>query len=442
MSDTLRIRLHPKQLQAYRSQSRVIAYIGGIQSGKSVCAGLWMAREVARADEEGNSFLVCSPTYKIQQQSILPWVQRLFKGAGEYKSSDDLYQMNGGSQLYLRSLTDPDSIEGIPNVKAIWVDEAGLISYRAWANVLGRSAFAQAPVFLSTTPYSQNFLYRDIYLPYSKGEIIEPNLTVVLCKSADNPYFPKEELDRQRQILDPRIFRMKYEASFERLVGLVYPDFIPSIEHSLVPNEILNHQHWQFFGGIDIGFADPFVVIILAIERNGPRMVVYREFYRTYMSHQDRIDILRQFHQQYNVVRYYCDSAHPDDIQLFNSAGIPVDGAPKGKNSVSLGIAYITELIRQRRLLAMNERVPHFLDEMSQYAYPENALDAEKDRASENPLHVHSHGPDSLRYLCMSIKHIIDSHQAPERVGIQKTHLQRVLAGEFNKKDPDDWYNQ
>jgi PBSX family phage terminase large subunit len=387
-SETIRVRLHPKQLVAYQSTSRVIAFIGGLQSGKSTVGGLWFAKQVALHDSSPNTFLVCSPTYKIMEQSILPWILRLFHGAGHYKGSDDAIHLNGGGVIYLRSLTDPDCIEGIARVRSIWTDEAGLISYRAWSNLLGRSAFCRAPIMLTTTPYSQNFLYRDIYLPYVKGQIKEPDCTVVTCNSSDNPYFDKGELERQRKLMDSRIYRMKYEAKFEKLVGLVYPDF--DLGTNTIESHKIPRDRYTIVGGVDPGFNDPFAICVCAIANDGKQVIIFAEFYKQYVSHSDRINVLKDFQARYGITQYYCDSSTPADIDMMVSANLPVVAVEKGPGSVMSGISYVTSLIRDKRLRVMAGTCPHFIEEINLYSYPETQLDVEG-RGTEKPIGMHDH---------------------------------------------------
>jgi len=442
MPEDIRVRLHPKQAEAYKSKSRITAFIAGIQSGKSLCGALWMAREVARHDAPGANFLITSPNYRILQQSILNTTLRIFHGVGTYKSSDSRIDLSGGGCIFLRSMQDPDSCEGISAVKSIWCDEGGLLSYRAWANILARSAFCQAPIFISSTPYSQNWLYRDLYTPWSKGLIRTEDLSIVICKSRDNPYFPAAELERQRALMDERIFRLKYEASFEKLTGLVYPDF-DFVNNAIEPH-MPRRDQYTFVAGIDPGFSDPTAIIVVAIHKEGKHAYVCGEYYKQFMSHSDRINVLRDYHQRYGITQFYCDSSVPADIEMMNSAGLPVVACEKGAGSVMSGIGYVTSLIRDGRLRVMIKQCPNLVEEFGLYSYPENQLDMD-DKNNEKPLSLHDHASDALRYVLVSSKGLLDKF-VDNRFVPAKTHLERLLAGEFEGsgpviRDSEDWYN-
>jgi len=441
MADNI-IQLHPKQEIAYRSASRISAFIAGIQSGKSLAGAFWMFKEAALRRFKGN-FLITSPNYRILQQSILNTTLRIFRHVGNYRSSDSVINLHaGGGQIFLRSMQDPDSCEGIPAVQAIWSDESGLLSYRAWANLLARSAFCRAPMFLSSTPYSQNWMYRDLYVPWSKGQIRPEDLSIVICKSSDNPYFPAAELERQRALMDERIFRLKYEASFEKLTGLVYPDF-DFVNNAIEPH-MPRRDQYTFVAGIDPGFSDPTAIIVVAIHKEGKHAYVCGEYYKQFMSHSDRINVLRDYHQRYGITQFYCDSSVPADIEMMNSAGLPVVACEKGAGSVMSGIGYVTSLIRDGRLRVMIKQCPNLVEEFGLYSYPENQLDMD-DRNNEKPLSLHDHASDALRYCLVSSKGLLDKF-VDNRFVPAKTHLERLLAGEFEGsgpiiRDSEDWYN-
>src|SRR6185436_3561587 len=99
------------------------------------------------------------------------------------------------------------SMEGITNVRGAWCDEAGQMSRYFFENVEGRCALKQAPIFITTTPYSMNWL-AELVEAAQKGD---PDSKVIQLRSIDSPYFPKSEYERQKAKLDPRRFAMKYE---------------------------------------------------------------------------------------------------------------------------------------------------------------------------------------------------------------------------------------
>lgn len=431
---------HRFQSLTFNSTSKITLYISGIQSGKTTLGSMWHRRWVEKFGGPDDNHLICLPDYKILSQSALPMLRRVHQYDSEYRASDDVFKMQSGCTVYLRSMVDPDSCEGLTNVRSIWVDEAGKISYRAWQNIYARSAFLKCPILLTSTPYSLNWLYREIYLPAINHQVPESEIRVIQCRSIDNPYFPQDEIERQRKILDPRIFRMKFLGSFEKLEGLVFEDY-DMVLNRIEPFKI-DKDKYIVVAGVDVGFSDPFVVLPVAISRDGKQVIVIGEFYKPFTSYQDRINVCKQYMQVYGISQFWVDSAHPTDIQALSSAGIPATGVDKFKDSVSSGISMMTTLIRERRLRVMDGRAPHLLDEFGLYSYGELDNTSENSNKREKPLDINNHSIDSLRYVCISMWSTISAFEKSQEYHYEKTHLQRVLAGEFDTRNrDDDWYN-
>jgi hypothetical protein len=78
--------------------------------------------------------------------------------------------MNGGGTCYFRTATEPDSIVGITNVQAIWGDEAGKYSLYFWENMQARASFKNCPIMLTTTPYTSNWIFKELVRPARDGD--------------------------------------------------------------------------------------------------------------------------------------------------------------------------------------------------------------------------------------------------------------------------------
>ena len=97
------------------------------------------------------------------------------------------------------------------------MDEAGKCSRLFQINVLGCVARLKGQVLYTSTPYAMNWLHNDVEKPCLSGQ--RKDIKLIRFSSAHNPSFPPEEFERQRQILDPRMFRMKYCGIHERMQG-------------------------------------------------------------------------------------------------------------------------------------------------------------------------------------------------------------------------------
>lgn len=377
--------LFDKQVEAYTSQARETFYVGGIQCGKSTVGALWMRKQMALHTQEDDSFIIAAPTYKVLSQATMRAFRKFAKGIGRYHETKAEFKIHGGGTIYVRTATDPESMEGITNVRGAWLDEAGLVSRYFWENVQGRCAFKEAPIFCTTTPYAMNWMSqtaKEIQEGKYEGKLIQ-------LRSIDSPYFPKAEYDRQKQKLDPRRFAMKYEGQFGQMQGLVYPEL--NIMRSIpIPAGSV------YYAGIDWGYTDPFVLVIRAVTPQGIHFRV-GEFYKTGLIASEIMNIVKARHSIFHFRHVFCDPSRPEYIQELCMAGVPAVAA---NNDIRLGIDKHTELIRSKRFFIFEDTNPLGLDEYRTYHYPEpEELGFDDDSKEMLPVDANNHGTDCDRYI-------------------------------------------
>ena len=382
-------RLHPYQEKAFTSPKRIICIAAGIQSGKTTTGALWVMTKAAAA-KRGDNVIICAPTYKILQQATLPKFLEVFKHYGRYHKIESKFELKNGVTAYIRSLTDPNALEGITDVEAIWLDEGGLISRYAWENVEGRSAFRQAPIFISTTPYALNWLFR-MWEDWKAGKRDE--VEFVQFTSKDNPYFPDAEFDRQKRLLDSRRFQMKYMGEFGKMEGLVYENLNLCLSVPLPSGT-------RYFAGVDWGYTNPTAITIRALTPDG---VHYRvaEYYKSGMTIEEIANVCKARKQLYSIELFICDPASPSYIESLNRAGCPAVG---GNNNVRLGIDRHQQLIKEERFLIFEDENPLGVDEYNTYHYPEpRDYRIDEDVKEPEPVKAHDHGCDADRYVTMHL---------------------------------------
>lgn len=380
-------RLHKFQEKAFVSNKRVICIAAGIQSGKTTAGSLWIMTKAAAA-KRGDNIIICAPTYKILMQATLPKFLEIFKNFGKYHKVDSVFEMRNGVTIYIRSLTDPNAMEGITDVEAIWLDEGGLISRYAWENVEGRSAFRQAPIFISTTPYALNWLYR-MWEEWKANK--RDDVDFIQFTSKQNPYFPDAEYERQRKLLDSRRFQMKFMGEFGKMEGLVYPHL------NLVQSRALP-ENTQFYAGVDWGYTNPTVVSIRALTPDGYQYRV-AEYYKTGMMIEDIVRVCQSRQQLFNIKLFICDPSNPAYIEALNRGGCTAIG---GNNNLRLGIDRHTQLMKTEKFFIFKDENPLGIDEYNTYHYPEpKDYKIDEDAKEPEPVKSNDHGCDADRYVTM-----------------------------------------
>lgn len=383
-----------KQQDALFSKSKITLLLTGIQFGKTTVGAMWMRLLMAQNASKGDNFIITAPNYKIMQQSTLPAFLKIMDGLGQYHKADAMFSLRYGGKCYMRTATEPDSIVGITNVRAIWGDEAGKYSLYFWENMQARASFRNCPIFLTTTPYTTNWVYKDLLKPVKEGK--RDDCIIIQASSNENPYFPKEEFERRKYTMDPRRFAALYLGEFEKMHGLVYDCFDESV-HSIDPIELPIGS--KFYAGVDWGYTDPFVLNVRAVSPTGHHFLV-SEFYKTGMTVYDMVLIAKQKKAIYGIKTFYCDPSQPGYIEEFNRNGL---AAVPADNDIRRGVDTHYNLIKTDKYSVFNT-AKNTINEYSGYHYPEpEEIKPDADSKEQKPVGQDDHTMDAERYLSISL---------------------------------------
>lgn len=359
--------------------------------------GIRMKRRMHTFTDPRDAFIITAPTYKILSQSTLPAFMALMQGWGTHNKKEDVFEMHRGGRCYLRTETDPDSIVGITNVQGVWGDEAGKYRLYFWENMQARADFLKCPIDLTTSPYSMNWLFKDVIKPALAGK--RDDVLYIKAASWENPYhslYDAENRKQKRATMDPRRFDMIYGGEFGQMQGLVYDCW--DEDQNLV-DPVRLPPGTLFYGGIDWGFTEPFVLVIRAITPANDHYQVY-EFYKTGMTIPQIIELAKQQFQIFGIKRFYTGHDRPENILLFNQNGLPTEGVPEKDIQVGTDLHY--ELINTRRYKIFRNTSPYTLDELSVYHYPE-PLDLKPDQHAKEmkPVGQNDHSLSANRFVTL-----------------------------------------
>lgn len=387
------------QERALFSEEKILAYLTGVQVGKTTVGAVRMKMRMHQYVDQADAFIIGAPTYKILQQSTLPAFLNLMAGMGEYSKADAVFHMYGGGRCYMRTATEPDSIVGITNVRHIWIDEAGKVTLYFFENVMARSAFRDCQIDLTSSPYTLNWLFKNIVRPKQKDPNALPNINLIQAASWDNPYMPKATIEHARQTMDARRFNALFGGKWERMAGLVY-DCFDEVENQCEPFTL--PAGTRMVGGIDWGFTDPFVFQIRGITPAGQHYGV-SEFYKTGLTLNEQAHVIARGCQVHDVDTVYADPSQPGAIEEVNR--VLSKGGCRGRvqpanNDIRVGIDRHYELLKTRRLKYFRGTHKYTLDEYDTYHYPEpQDLKPDQDAKAEKPVGQWDHAMDCARYI-------------------------------------------
>lgn len=230
---------HQGQMDVWNAEQGIIAVLAGWQSGKSVSAPPWLLREMQRKGP--GDYAILAPTAPLLRKKALPewrkylksklkegvdWVEKRaemefhFLESGKQKLFGPSEEEHPETKVFYGHAMDPRAVEAF-TAKAIWADEPGQMPDDTWEAIEARLAVEEGRALLTSRPYDNNWYVTKIWNEREN----DPKIKVINYSSLMNPRFPKEEYYRQKRLLPPWKFRMKYDGIPTRPAGSIYDCF-------------------------------------------------------------------------------------------------------------------------------------------------------------------------------------------------------------------------
>jgi len=425
-----------KQSLALKSEKPILLLAAGTQWGKTQVGAIRMKMKTHQFTDKEDNFLITSPTYKTLHQSTMPAFLKFMEGYGSYDKKFDVFRLNTGGNVYCRTERDPDSIVGITNIKHIWGDEAGKYRLYFWENMQARADFCGCGIDLTTSPYSMNWIPRELIKPYQKG--LRPDVEYVTAASWENKYhslYDQEKRKLKERTMDPRRFNMIYGGEFGQMAGLVYDCFKEDV-HVCQSTQLPTGT--EYYASIDWGYTDPFVINVRGVTPSGHQFKV-SGFYKVEQTLPKQIEAALMLKKIFNIKMFWADPSRPDSIDSFNQAGIPTVPAD---NEIRKGLDAHYELLLSGKYKIFEGTHTHIVDEYSSYHYPEEKDLGPDDNSKERlPVDANNHYMDTERYLTLALAHKSMDKKGPiipqEKEKLSKDHNIRIQQlKKFTKRYP------
>lgn len=392
------LKLHKFQTKVFESKARFIGAISGIRGGKTTCGAAWLCQRIYQDYEAGRrgDYLIVAPTNNVLAQATLPKFKEFFpRDWGIWKEQPKNYfqlswtrkKPDGSStsepcRIFVRSMDDPNAIEGMEAL-AIWADEVGFMKDAAWVALRGRTSITKAPILMTSTPYSMNWFYSDIYKRWKEGN---PDYDVIQWGSGENPAFPQDELEKAKAELPKELFERRYMGKFTRLEGLAYPEFDED-EHVVKPFQIPNKG--LVFAGADFGYNNPNAIVYIWEDPEKKIYYVFKEFYKAKVLLKDIAYSIQSMQPSY-VLADTQAAQNIAELKRFHGVRC-IRSADKVKD---IGIERIRTLLIEKRLKFFST-CKNTIEEIQSYHYAPPKSDG---TSTEKLVDKYNHAMDALRY--------------------------------------------
>ncbi len=396
------ISFHPAQSEIAKDPHRFRVLLCGRRFGKTTLA-VWEMLGVALA-KPGRNVAYLSPTY--QQSRDIAWAE--LKRIASPIAADinesrleirvkcklpdgiEYDPKNPDSTTSKISLRGWESVETLRGQKFdfLVVDEVASMRnfWMGWDEVLSPALIDNkgSAMFIGT-PKGFNHFY-DLYNMEAKN----PDYKSFHFTTYDNPYMPREEIERERLSKTEDVFAQEFLADFRKTEGLVYKEFDRK-KHVIAPHNIPPHFK-EVIAGADPGFTHPAAVPHIGIDADS-RYYVFKEFYHRGKTDAEIVEYIAA--QQFQ--RVYPDPENASFNEELKRKRVNTREVKKGPGSVLNGINVVRELLKSNRLFISSD-CPNTILEFETYAYAEHkgARDPKENPAKENDDMV-----DALRYALM-----------------------------------------
>jgi hypothetical protein len=382
---SVHVELYPFQAALLACKAAIVAAISGTGSGKSY-TGSWRLLLWLLDGPRGARYGATAPTLGMLKANLWrEFVMRLGE-AGLVEDRDYTYNRTAlevtltgrGTAVIGRTMDKPSTMQG-SHLHGLVADEAGLYTPDAWHVIQQRCSLYHGQIFITSTPYSWNFLKTEIYDPWIEAGKAHETIEVFQISSLANPNFPRDEYDRAKKNLPKWKFDMFYNGRFTRPSGLVYAEF-QIVQAPLVPVV-------RVFAGADYGHTNPSGIVWIADDGRGNHQV-----FRCWKKSHAGFELIAE-QMKRERCRYYGDPAAAGVWDDMRRKGIMITAA---KNDVNAGIGAVDAAFRSGRLTILEggEGVGDLLDELASYSWQTDGSGEPIEKIEKTNDHL----CDSLRY--------------------------------------------
>lgn len=241
------------------TKTRHTGFVGGLGSGKTWSGAI---KGILYALQWPDSLgVVAAPTYRQLRDSTQREFFKLLPPelVESYNKSDYELKLTNGSEVLFRSLENYDSLRGI-EIAWLWIDEANLVSHKAWQVAIGRLRQPGFPTrsWITTTPRGKtlNWVYEE-YVERPKKEQRLSRRTYH-AKTRDNMHNVGVEyvLDLEATYTG-EFAKQELEGQFVDIIeGRVYEQFSRELHVDFFGEEIFFNPELPLFGFWDYGIGD------------------------------------------------------------------------------------------------------------------------------------------------------------------------------------------
>ena len=287
-----------------------------------------------------------------------------------YNKSDRIFTFKNGSVVEFKSYSDAqDAKSGKRDY--LFINEANGIPMAIYNELAIRT---KRQIYIDYNPNAEFWVHEHL--------IGKPNVKFFRSWHEHNPFLSdkiREKIEALKDV-DEELWRVYARGMTGKIEGLVLRNWV------LVDEIPKDAKHLGT--GLDFGFTNDPTAIVEVFEQNG-ELWVRELMYQTGQTNQDIANSLKGY-DKYII----CDSAEPKSIEELRRAGLKVEPAEKGRDSINVSI----DILRSKRLNITRDSI-YLRKELSSYKYK---VDKITGKSLNEPIDSFNHLIDALRYVALN----------------------------------------
>lgn len=411
-------RAFSQQREFLLSQKRIIGAFAGKRGGKTevgaVKAIMHTEKQIGYKPNGIDPYLgiIIAPTSDMLRRLSMKKFLAYSKPFSyiEHKTHSEITWHNN-SVINGISADKPQRLEG-SKASWVWIDEIFQVDKQVYLEAKARISDSQGNLWVTG---SLGVQYRNpkLHWVYEEFKIDpSPNMDVFEWSTAQNPFFPKEEIESLRAELDPVTFRQMFEINWD-VPGsaLVYDNISPS-------NFIRGYKYnplFETYVVIDWGWTHPMACLFFQYDRRNDTVYLFDEIVGSKITLEALWERIQAKYQEYGkdtfkIKKWVCDIAGNQEREQTGVSNVQWFGEkPRGiefafrASMINYGIpivrSYIKNGLGQSKFFIDEVKCPKSVDGVKTYSYPEkNGV-----IISELPVKKDDDCVDGVRYFFVNI---------------------------------------
>jgi PBSX family phage terminase large subunit len=391
---TVEIPAYPEQARFLASTASNVIFQGGARSGKT-WAGVLKAL-LMLCEHPGVWGMYIAPTYKQLQQAAEPHFLALgyklgLTGQWQWNRQEGRITHPNGGVLLLRSAENPEALLGATLGWAV-CDEVGLWRKQAYDYLQDRLSDPRGPrqAYFTFTPKGT------AHWSYKVLGVERDGIEIIRTSTGRNPTLPADYHERLRREHGEgtQWWRQEVLGEYVAWEGQVYPQFDEARHVREAPDR---EQFVWVIGGIDWGWTNPGVMLVMGLDENNVAWVV-DEVYEREKSIEWWAETGQRLQERWGVEYWFADPSQPANIAALAQKGLAVRRA---NNEILPGIMAVASRFANDQLF-LAPKATNTAAEILTYCWKQRNDGTVR---FDEPEDLNNHACDTIRYEVMGLLH-------------------------------------